>query len=125
MESNLVIYNWSQYDDPSTYKSFKTKNNVAIKETYYSSNDELLAKLQAGGAGYDIIVPSQNAVGELVQLGSLMKLDKALIPNASARGVVLGEDGVRPDRRVQGGQGLRRHHVLLQPRDRHREAHRP
>ncbi len=84
MESNLVIYNWSQYDDPSTYKSFKTKNNVAIKETYYSSNDELLAKLQAGGTGYDIIVPSQNAVGELVQLGSLMKLDKALLPNASA-----------------------------------------
>ena len=84
MESNLVIYNWSQYDDPSTYKSFKTENNVAIKETYYSSNDELLAKLQAGGTGYDIIVPSQNAVGELVQLGSLMKLDKALIPNASA-----------------------------------------
>jgi spermidine/putrescine-binding protein len=84
MESNLVIYNWSQYDDPSTYKSFKTKNSVAIKETYYSSNDELLAKLQAGGTGYDIIVPSQNAVGELVQLGSLMKLDKALIPNASA-----------------------------------------
>jgi len=84
MEGNLVIYNWSQYDDPSTYKSFKTQNHVAIKETYYSSNDELLAKLQAGGAGYDIIVPSQNAVGELVQLGSLMKLDKALIPNASA-----------------------------------------
>jgi spermidine/putrescine transport system substrate-binding protein len=84
MEGNLVIYNWSQYDDPSTYKSFKTQNHVAIKETYYSSNDELLAKLQAGGTGYDIIVPSQNAVGELVQLGSLMKLDKALIPNASA-----------------------------------------
>jgi spermidine/putrescine transport system substrate-binding protein len=84
MERNLVIYNWSQYDDPSTYKSFKTENHVAIKETYYSSNDELLAKLQAGGTGYDIIVPSQNAVGELVQLGSLMKLDVALIPNASA-----------------------------------------
>jgi spermidine/putrescine transport system substrate-binding protein len=71
-------------DDPSTYKSFKTENHVAIKETYYSSNDELLAKLQAGGTGYDIIVPSQNAVGELVELGSLMKLDKTLIPNASA-----------------------------------------
>ena len=35
-------------------------------ETYYSSNDELLAKLHAGGTGYDIIVPSQNAVGELI-----------------------------------------------------------
>jgi spermidine/putrescine-binding protein len=84
MESNLVIYNWSQYDDRSTYKSFKTQNHVAIKETYYSSNDELLAKLQAGDTGYDIIVPSQNAVGELVELGSLMKLNKTLLPNAAA-----------------------------------------
>ena len=41
-------------------------------------------QLQAGGTGYDIIEPSQTAVGELVQLGSLMKLDKALIPNAAA-----------------------------------------
>jgi spermidine/putrescine transport system substrate-binding protein len=84
MESNLVIHNWPRYDDPSTYRSFKTEHDVAIKETYYSSNDELLARLRAGGTGYDIIVPSQNAVGELVQLGSLMKLDKSLIPNASA-----------------------------------------
>jgi spermidine/putrescine transport system substrate-binding protein len=84
MESNLVIYNWPHYDDPGTYKSFRTENNVAINETYYSSNDELLAKLQAGDTGYDIIVPSQNAVGELVRLGSLLKLDKSLIPNASA-----------------------------------------
>jgi spermidine/putrescine-binding protein len=84
MEKNLVIYNWPQYDDPATYTSFKTEHNVAVKETYYSSNDELLARLQAGGTGYDIIVPSQNAVGELVQLGSLMKLDRSLIPNASA-----------------------------------------
>src|SRR4029078_13744636 len=37
-----------------------------------------------GATAYEIIVPSQTAVGELVQLGSLMKLDKALIPNASA-----------------------------------------
>jgi hypothetical protein len=31
MENNLVIYNWSQYDDPSTYKSFKTQNHVASR----------------------------------------------------------------------------------------------
>ena len=45
------------------------------------SNDELLAKLQAGGSGYDIVVPSQNAVAELIELKKLMKLDKSLMPN--------------------------------------------
>lgn len=86
VEDSLVIYNWSQYDDPSTYKKFaalpdEAKAGLKINETYYSSNDELLAKLHAGGTGYDIIAPSQNAVGELIQEGGLMKLDFNLIPN--------------------------------------------
>ncbi|HSD02536.1 MAG TPA: spermidine/putrescine ABC transporter substrate-binding protein [Gaiellales bacterium] len=86
LEDQLVIYNWSQYDDPSTYKKFEqlpdeAKAGLKIHETYYSSNDELLAKLHAGGTGYDIVVPSQNAVGELIEEGGLMKLDFNLIPN--------------------------------------------
>jgi len=67
LENHLEIYNWSQYDDPSTYTKFKklpaeAKAGMSVHETYYSSNDELLAKLHAGGTSYDIIVPSQNAV---------------------------------------------------------------
>ncbi len=86
LEDQLVIYNWSEYDDPSTYKKFEelpAESAAGLKthETYYSSNDELLAKLHAGGTGYDIVVPSQNAVGELIQEGGLMKLDFNLIPN--------------------------------------------
>ena len=61
LEDHLEIYNWSQYDDPSTYKKFEALPDEAaaglkIHETYYSSNDELLAKLNAGGTAYDIIV---------------------------------------------------------------------
>ena len=86
LENHLEIYNWSEYDDPSTYTKFRklpaeAKVGMKTHETYYSSNDELLAKLHAGGTSYDIIVPSQNAVAELVQENSLMRLDKALLPN--------------------------------------------
>src|SRR6266705_685583 len=86
LENHLEIYNWSQYDDPSTYTLFKKLPDEAaaglrIHETYYSSNDELLAKLGAGGTTYDIIVPSQNAVAELIEEQKLMKLDKAHLPN--------------------------------------------
>jgi len=88
IENMLEIFNWSEYDDPSTYANFKKQSEITsagtqIHETYYSSNDELIAKLNAGGAGYDIIVPSQNAVAQLVQEGKLMKLDFSLIPNLS------------------------------------------
>src|SRR6478752_7063524 len=88
LENHLEIYNWSEYDDPSTFTKFtklpaETKAGMTVHETFYSSNDELLAKLHAGGTSYDIIVPSQNAVAELIQEKSLMRLDKALLPNLS------------------------------------------
>src|SRR5207245_1324453 len=41
----------------------------------------LLAKLNAGAGTYDIIVPSQNAVAQLIEEGKLYKLDKVLLPN--------------------------------------------
>jgi spermidine/putrescine transport system substrate-binding protein len=86
LENHLEIYNWSQYDDPSTFTKFKqlpaeAKAGMTVHETFYSSNDELLAKVHAGGTSYDIIVPSQNAVAELIQENGLMALDKALLPN--------------------------------------------
>ena len=86
LENHLEIYNWSEYDDPSTYTKFKklpaeAKAGLTLHETYYSSNDELLAKLHAGGTSYDIIVPSQNAVAQLIEEKGLMALDKALLPN--------------------------------------------
>jgi spermidine/putrescine transport system substrate-binding protein len=88
LENHLEIYNWSQYDDPSTFTLFtklpaEAKAGLTTHETFYSSNDELLAKLHAGGTGYDIIAPSQNAVAELIEEKSLLALDKALLPNLS------------------------------------------
>src|SRR5215471_3190300 len=86
LENHLEIYNWSQYDDPSTFTKFtklpaEAEAGMTTHETFYSSNDELLAKLHAGGTGYDIIVPSQNAVAELIDEKGLMALDKSLLPN--------------------------------------------
>jgi spermidine/putrescine transport system substrate-binding protein len=86
LENHLEIYNWSQYDDPSTFTKFahlaaEKKAGMTVHETFYSSNDELLAKLHAGGTSYDIIVPSQNAVAELIDEKGLMALDKSLLPN--------------------------------------------
>jgi spermidine/putrescine transport system substrate-binding protein len=86
LENHLEIYNWSEYDDPSTFTKFthlpaEKKAGMTVHETFYSSNDELLAKLHAGGTSYDIIAPSQNAVAELIQEKGLMALDKSLLPN--------------------------------------------
>jgi spermidine/putrescine transport system substrate-binding protein len=86
MESKLQIYNWVEYDPKSVYKGFtnlpdQKAAGLKISETYFSSNDELLAKLHAGATGYDILVPSQNAVAQLIFEKKLMALDPALLPN--------------------------------------------
>ena len=86
MESKLQIYNWVEYDPKSVYTGFMNLPDpkaagLKISETYFSSNDEMLAKLHAGATGYDIIVPSQNAVAQLIFEKMLMALDMALLPN--------------------------------------------
>jgi spermidine/putrescine transport system substrate-binding protein len=86
LENHLEIYTWSDYSDPTTFTKFlklpaEAKAGMTLHQSFYSSNDELLAKLHAGGTTYDIIVPSQNAVAQLIQEGGLMALDKALLPN--------------------------------------------
>jgi spermidine/putrescine transport system substrate-binding protein len=82
IEDELVIFNWSDYNDPSTFSNFREQNpGLKFNRTYYSSNDELLAKVHAGGTGYDILVPSQNAAGQLLEEGLLMRMDQSLLPN--------------------------------------------
>src|SRR5260370_20774710 len=72
LENHLEIYNSSQYDDPSTFTKFtklpaEAKVAMTTHQTFYSSHDELLAKLPTGGTCYDIIVPSHHAVAALTQ----------------------------------------------------------
>ena len=50
-------------------------------QDYYSSNEEMLAKLAAGASGYDILVPTGNAVETLIRQNALRPIDKALLPN--------------------------------------------
>jgi len=83
IEPTLNFYNWAQYHDPKNAAAFSKKYGVAFKESNYTSNEELLTKLQTtkGQAVYDIIVPDADHVRIEKGLGLLMKLDHSLIPN--------------------------------------------
>lgn len=56
----LKIFTWSEYFDDEFLKKFGEAHHVKVKADYFSSNEEMLAKLQitGGDAGYDIILPS-------------------------------------------------------------------
>ena len=79
----LHLYNWNNYIAPETIKRFEGVCQCEVVQTYYSDNEELLAKLAAGAKGYDVLVPTGNAVQALIRGGQLKPIDKTAIPNLS------------------------------------------
>ena len=77
----LHLYNWNNYIAPETVKRFESACQCEVVQAYYSDNEELLAKLAAGAKGYDVLVPTSNAVQALIRGGQLKPLDKTAIPN--------------------------------------------
>ncbi len=67
----LNIYNWGNYTNPKLIEKFEKENNVKVTVTDYDSNDVALAKIKAGGHGFDIVVPSSNFVQIFINEGLL------------------------------------------------------
>jgi len=77
----LNIFCWSEYIPQSVIASFAKANNVKVNVENYASNEEMMAKLQAGSSKYDLIQPSEYIIEEMVQGGKLEVIDLANIPN--------------------------------------------
>jgi len=77
----LNLYIWSGYLAPDTLKVFEQRFQARVQCDLYDSVEALLAKLQSGNSGYDIVVPSDYAVQILQRQRWLSPLDKAQIPN--------------------------------------------
>jgi spermidine/putrescine transport system substrate-binding protein len=78
-DNELRLYNWNNYLAEDSAKAFEASCNCKLVQDYYSDNEELLAKLAAGATGYDMLVPTGNAVQTLIAQGALRELDKAKI----------------------------------------------
>ncbi|GEM86448.1 ABC transporter substrate-binding protein [Meiothermus granaticius] len=78
----LRLYTWTEYIEPAIISDFEKATGIKVRISYYESNEELLAKLQAGGdSQYDVIVPSDFIIPAMIQLRLLKPLDPAKIPN--------------------------------------------
>jgi spermidine/putrescine transport system substrate-binding protein len=80
-EDALYLYNWNNYISEAAVRRFEARCSCQVKQDYYSSNEEMLAKLAAGAAGYDILVPTGNAVETLIRENALRPIDKSRLPN--------------------------------------------
>lgn len=74
----ITIAAWGGILDPAILEAFEKKTGIAIKVSYYSSNEELLVKMKkTGGKEFDLMLPSDYAVKQLIQEGLLKKLDRS------------------------------------------------
>jgi spermidine/putrescine transport system substrate-binding protein len=82
MEKELHLYNWSDYIAEDTVPNFEKEFGVKVSYDTYESNEEMVAKLQAGASGYDIVVPSGYIIPVLVATDLIAPINKKYITNA-------------------------------------------
>jgi spermidine/putrescine transport system substrate-binding protein len=81
LSKELNIYNWSDYIAEDTIPNFEKEFGVKVNYDTYEDNEAMLAKLQSGATGYDIVVPTGYMVEIMIKQGILAPLDHANIPN--------------------------------------------
>ena len=95
----LHYFTWSDYVGPEILAEFERREQAKVIVDVFSSNEELLAKLQSGATGYDVAVPSDFMVAIMRQEGSLAELDTTKIPNAKLLGKHLQHLPFDPEQR--------------------------
>ena len=68
---DLHIFNWSDYTNPKLIEKFQNETGIKVTMDTYDSNETMLAKVRAGGTGYDIVVPSDYTVKIMIEEGML------------------------------------------------------
>jgi spermidine/putrescine transport system substrate-binding protein len=81
LEDRLYVYNWTYYTPPSIIEKFEKEYGVTVYYDEYSSIEDMYAKIQSGGSGYDIIFPSADYVSIMIAQDMLEKIDKSKLSN--------------------------------------------
>jgi spermidine/putrescine transport system substrate-binding protein len=77
----LNIFNWGNYTSPELIEKFSKEYDVKVTITDYDSNATALAKVKAGGHGFDIVVPSHSYIPIFVSEGLLLESRPDLLEN--------------------------------------------
>nr|WP_301553609.1 spermidine/putrescine ABC transporter substrate-binding protein [Desulfuribacillus alkaliarsenatis] len=98
-KDTLNIYSWADNFDPDVISEFEKRYDVRVNYDVFSSNEEMLAKLQAGAAQYDLIQPSDYMVEIMIELDMLAELNHNNIPNKDNIVVTLQKPPFDPESR--------------------------
>ncbi len=81
-QNKLYLYNWTYYTPDELVEKFKDETGIEIIIDNFASNEEMFAKIMAGGGkGYDIIFPSSDYTSIMITLDLLTELDHSKLEN--------------------------------------------
>lgn len=75
------VCSWGEYIDPELIDQFEEETGIRVNYQTAESNETLYSLLKSGGADYDVIVPSDYMIAQLIEEGMLEKLNYKNIPN--------------------------------------------
>ena len=77
----LNVCSWGEYIDETLIDEFEAQTGIQVNYQEAPSNEELYSRLQTGGANFDVVVPSDYMISQLIEEDMLQPLDYSKIPN--------------------------------------------
>jgi spermidine/putrescine transport system substrate-binding protein len=72
-QGELHLFNWGNYTPPELLEKFEREHGISVTVTDFDSNDTALAKIRAGGHGFDMVVPSGHIIPVWISEGLLLE----------------------------------------------------
>ena len=80
-KKTLTVFTWADYLSDDAKAGFEKAHNATLVIDTFDSNEAMLAKLESGASGYDVLVPSSYAVQALKRKDMIQPLDHSKLPN--------------------------------------------
>lgn len=79
--AEVNLFGWSEYVPQPVLDGFTRETGIKVNFETYSSNEEMLSKLVAGGGKYDLVQPSDYTAEVMIRQKLLAPLDRTKLPN--------------------------------------------
>ncbi len=77
------VCSWGEYIDTTLIDQFEEETGIRVNYQTTDSNETLYSLLKSGGADYDVVVPSDYMISQLIEEDMLEEIDYSHIPNYS------------------------------------------
>ncbi len=80
-QREVVVCGWGENIDEDLFELFEQKTGIKVVYQTAESNEMMYSKIAMGGSGYDVVVPSDYMIAQMIEEGMLAELDFGNIPN--------------------------------------------